>query len=155
MSGYNEFNIKIDIDKFNNRQHFIIVVNGIDIDTIEVIKYWRSIGLDCDAIVYYLYDINNKYFIEFKMYSNIDDYCFNNSNNFYILNTNFSNNPSCHNSMLDNKKAAAYYSPWKDKIKYLNRCDTVFLYKSKAGIVAYGKADGIVNKIDYENKHEA
>ena len=50
--------------------------------------------------------------------------------------------------MLREHKAAAYCTGWKEKIQKLQKGDTVFLYQSGVGIVAYGKADGILNKVD-------
>jgi len=47
---------------------------------------------------------------------------------FYILNTNYRNDPADHEDMIHNRKAAAYSSPWKYKIEHLTRGDTVFLY---------------------------
>jgi len=32
---------------------------------------------------------------------------------FYILNTNYSNDPSDDKDMIDKQKAAAYFDPWK------------------------------------------
>lgn len=43
---------------------------------------------------------------------------------------------------------------WKEKIQKLQKGDTVFLYSSGEGIVAYGKADGKLNKVDEDGKPE-
>jgi hypothetical protein len=51
---------------------------------------------------------------------------------------------------LANAKAAAYYDPWKFKIEQLGKGDVVFLYQSRIGIVALGKADGNLVKCPYE-----
>jgi hypothetical protein len=37
------------------------------------------------------------------------------------LNTNYSNSLPDHEDMLHNKKAAAYFSPWKHKIEQLSK----------------------------------
>ncbi|MDO5296144.1 MAG: hypothetical protein Q4F00_05805 [bacterium] len=62
--------------------------------------------------------------------------------------------------MLSEHKAAAYCPGWREKIERLQRGDTVFLYKNGTGIIAYGIADGKLNKkerdgqADYEyNMH--
>jgi len=52
--------------------------------------------------------------------------------------------------MLTNAKAAAYYDPWKFNIERLNKGDTVFLYQSGVGVVAFGEADGKLKKAPYE-----
>jgi hypothetical protein len=69
---------------------------------------------------------------------------------YYILNTNFSNSQQDHNDMLSNKKAAAYFGPWKFKIERLAKGDVVFLYQSGVGIVALGVADGKLMKAPYQ-----
>ena len=56
-----------------------------------------------------------------------------------------------HESMLKEKIAAAYFSPWKNKIKSLSKGDVVFLYQSGAGIVAVGKASGKLQIRNYHN----
>ena len=50
--------------------------------------------------------------------------------------------------MIKEKKAAAYWPGWREKIAKLQKGDIVFLYKSGTGIVAYGKADGKLNKCE-------
>jgi len=61
---------------------------------------------------------------------------------FYILNTNYRNDPKDDVDMINNKKAAAYSDPWKYKIEQLGRGDIVFLYRSGTGIVAFGTVSG-------------
>lgn len=134
-------------DDFNRRQHFVIVTNGVDQETIESIIYWKNNGLNIDAIVYWVFEISGEYFIEFNMYSQISDFL-EYENNCYVLNTDYKNNPEHHNAMLREHKAAAYNSGWKEKIKKFQKGDTIFLYRSGVGIVAYGKADGVLNKAD-------
>lgn len=132
---------------FNQRQHFVIVTNGLDQETIESIIYWKSNGLNIDAIVYWVFEISGEYFIEFNMYSQVSDFL-EYENGCYVLNTDYRNNQNHHNSMLLEHKAAAYHTGWKEKIQKLQKGDTVFLYQSGVGIVAYGKADGVLNKVD-------
>ena len=68
---------------------------------------------------------------------------------FYVLNTNYSNDPIDHEDMLQKKKAAAYFDPWKFKIENLSKGDTVFLYQSGVGLVALGQASGKLEKAAY------
>ena len=58
--------------------------------------------------------------------------------------------------MLQNRKASAYFSPWKYKIEHLSKGDTVFLYQSGVGIVAMGRASGRLEKAAYHGdpKHK-
>lgn len=59
-----------------------------------------------------------------------------------MVNTNISNNAADHDYMLRKHRAAAFYSPWKEKIeKYLAPGDMVYLYQSGVGLVAYGRVD--------------
>lgn len=132
-------------DDFNRKQHFIVVTNGVDQQTIEAIVYWKSVGLNIDAMIYWVFEISGEYYIEFNTYSQIADYL-EYENNYYVLNTDYRNTPSHHDSMLSEHKAAAYNTGWKEKITKLQKDDTVFLYQSGVGIVAYGKADGNLNK---------
>ena len=73
-----------------------------------------------------------------------------NGPNFYILNTNITNNIESHKDMLERGVAAAFCDPWKFNIERLKKGDVVFLYESGTGIVATGKASGKVEKLDYE-----
>ena len=73
-----------------------------------------------------------------------------NGTNFYILNTNKTNDLETHEDMLKNGVAAAFCDPWKFNIERLKKGDVVFLYESGTGIVATGKASGKVEKSDHE-----
>lgn len=128
-------------EDFNRKQHFIVVTNGLDQKTVEAIVYWKKNGLNIDAVVYWVFEINGEYFIEFNMYSPVEGFLEYESNT-YILNTNYSNNVQHTEDMLKNHKAAAYYPGWREKIEKLQKGDMVFLYKSGAGIIAYGIATG-------------
>lgn len=146
-------------DSFNRKQHFLIVTNGVDQETIESIIYWKNNGLNIDAIVYWVFEIANDYYIEFNMYSQTEDFL-EYENNCYILNTNMKSNPRYTEEMLSERKAAAYYPGWREKIQKFQKGDIVFLYKNGEGIIAYGYADGVLNKCpcdgfdDYEyNMH--
>lgn len=128
-------------EEFNRKQHFLVVTNGLDQKTVEAIVYWKKNGLNIDAIIYWVFEINGEYFIEFNMYSPIEGFLEYESNN-YILNTNYSNNKQHTKDMLKDHKAAAYYPGWREKIEKIQKGDTVFLYKSGNGIIAYGIATG-------------
>ena len=49
-----------------------------------------------------------------------------------------------------NHKAAAYFDPWKYKVERLVKGDVIYLYQSKVGIVALGKADGKLVKAPHQ-----
>lgn len=108
--------------------------------------------MNIDAIVYWVFEINGEHFIEFNMYSLIEGYLEYECNN-YILNTNYSNNEQHTEDMLRDHKAATYYPGWREKIEKLQKGDTVFLYKSGTGIIAYCIATGKVEMQDCDGKH--
>ena len=59
---------------FNMHQHFIIVNNGLDQNTVDAIRYWKNNGLSIDAIIYWVFEINGEYYIEVNMYFPIEGY---------------------------------------------------------------------------------
>jgi len=140
-------------EEFNREQKFLIVTNGLDLKTIEAIIYWKKAGLNIDAIIYWVFEVNGEHFIEFNMYSPLEGFLEYESNS-YILNTNFSNNQSHTNEMLAEHKASAYYPGWREKIKKLQKGDTVFLYKNGSGIIAYGTASGKLETKDCDGQKD-
>lgn len=135
-------------EMFNNKQHFIVMTNGLDQQTVEAIIYWKKNGLTIDAIVYWIFEVNGEHYIEFNMYSPIESYLEYESS-AYVLNTNHNNNPLTTDEMLNGMKAAAYHKGWQEKIEKIQKGDIVFLYKSGAGIVGYGKGSGNYKKQNY------
>ena len=141
---------KIKKEDFNKSQHFLIITDGIDIDTKQAIDYWKGVGLSIDSIIYRVYKLDNENLIEFNVYSPDDD-VIELEEGCYILNTNKKGCPEDDPYMIKNKRAAAFYKPWKYKIEKFNKGDKVFLYRSGEGIVAMGKASGIVNHKNYHD----
>ena len=132
-------------DKFNTKQHFLIVTNGLDQKTAESISFWKNNGLNIDAIIYWVFKISDQCYIEFNTYSYLKDST-KFENNCYVVNTNKKNNPNNTLEMITEQKVAAYYPGWREKIKKLQKGDTVFLYESGVGIIAYGNASGKLEK---------
>lgn len=131
--------------EFNRTQHFVVMTNGLDQRTVEAIQYWKRNGLNIDAIVYWVFEIGGRHYIEFNMYSPIEGFLEFEGRN-YILNTNYAHSAQHNEDMLREHKAAAYYPGWREKIERLQKGDCVFLYKSGTGIVAYGVASGKLEK---------
>lgn len=144
---------RVQREAFNQQQHFVVMTNGLDQKTVEGILYWKKCGLNIDAVVYWVYEIGGNYYIEFDMYSPVEGYLEYESSN-YILNTDISNNAEHHEAMLREQKAAAYIHGWKEKIDKLQKGDTVFLYQSGRGIVAYGTATGRVETAPYGGEED-
>jgi len=76
----------------------------------------------------------------------------NSKDRFFLLNTNFNNDPKDHESMLQNAEAAAFYDHWKENIAYLKQGDHVFLYQSGVGFVAYGVVNSDLIRSDHHGK---
>ena len=119
---------KLDKNEFNTTQHFLIMTNGIDQKTTKAIQYWKKVGLNIDAVVYWIYEIGGEHYIEFNTYS-YDKQKIQYETKAYIINTD-SKNKKHHDSMLAEHKAAAYGEPWNKKIEKLQNGDKVFLYQS-------------------------
>lgn len=145
------FGIELTEEKFNNRQVFVVITNGLDFRTREAIQYWRDSGLDVRPWVYRIYaGGQDEMLLEMSAFRVLDNPYEDMAEGYYILNTNISNSQQDHNDMLSNKKAAAYFEPWKFKIERLAKGDVVFLYQSGVGIVALGEADGKLMKAPYQ-----
>jgi hypothetical protein len=147
-----KFGVDLPESNFNNKQVFIVMTNGLDYKTREAIQYWKFCGLDVRPWVYRIYNgnSNDEMLLELSAYRVEDNPYEDFAEGYYILNTNFSNDPQDHHDMLQHKKAAAYYDPWKYNIARLKKGDVVFLYQSGVGIVAIGDADGKLLKTAHQ-----
>jgi hypothetical protein len=148
----NKYGVNLEEIQINKKQHFIIITNGLDLKTREAVLYWRTQGLDTQSWIYRLYEVKGDILLEFDTfeinenpYSDIEE-------GYYILNTNYSNNPYCDTEMIQKKKAAAYFDPWKRNITKLKKGNYVFLYRSGEGIIAYGISDGKLEKTSYKGQ---
>ena len=153
----NKFGTNLTADKINNKQHFIVITNGLDFKTRQAILYWSQKGIDIRSWVYRLYKLSDdNILVEFDAFRIREDPYEDIEEGFYILNTNYSNDPTDDKDMIDNQKAAAYFDPWKRNIEKLKRGDKIFLYRSGEGIVAMGIASGKLEKKPWhgEDKHK-
>lgn len=151
-----KFEIELPRDQFNRAQVFVVLTNGLDADTRRGIKYWRRAGLDIRPWIYRAYEVGGKLLLEISPFRTeddpLEDQAEGQGNGFYIVNTNFGNDPSDDAAMLTERKVAAFFAPWKLKIARLKRNDNVFLYRSGTGIVAFGRADGKLRKSAYHGE---
>lgn len=138
--NYFDLEHPIERDLFNKEQSLVVMTNGLDSGTRQAVKYWRGQGVKISPWIYRAYQINNQKFLSFEAFGTSDDPYEDLAVSYHIVNTCAKDSMDPHNHMLDNKRASAFYSPWKDKIKNIKKSDTVFLYQSGIGIVAYGKA---------------
>lgn len=146
------FGIVLSSEDINRNQHFVVLTNGLDFDTRQAIRYWSQRGLSVRGWIYRVYEIDNNPVIEFDTFSKVDDPYEDVEGGYYILNTNYSNDQQTHLEMLNEHKGAAYYAPWKNKIKSIHHRDRVFLYQSGVGIVAAGTAKGSFKMKDYNGQ---
>jgi len=150
-----KFGTSLTPEDVNGKQHFVVIVNGVDFKTRQAILYWQTKGIDIKSWVYRLYKLdeeNNLFeFHTFRVsedpYDGIDE-------GFYILNTNYGNEPSDDDDMIRKQKAAAYFDPWKRNIGRLKKGDNVLLYRSGEGVVAVGVASGTVEKAPYHGNEQ-
>lgn len=136
----NYFRLENALDEgfFNIEQKLIVMTNGLDAGTRKSIQYWSRQGVKIYPWIYRVYEIQNKKYITFEAFGTTDDPYEDAPVKYHIVNTNFRNDPKCHSHMIQNKRASAFYSPWKERIKSIKKHDTVFLYQSGVGIIAYG-----------------
>jgi hypothetical protein len=123
------FEVELEEEKFNHTQVFVVITNGLDFKTREAIQYWRERKLDVRPWVYRVYqgNTNDELLLEASTFAIEDNPYGDITEGYYILNTNYRNAPEDHEDMLARKKAAAYFSPWKQKIERLSKDDVVFL----------------------------
>jgi len=149
------FNISLMEKDFNNTQVFVVMTNGIDYKTREAVQYWRSRGLDVRPWVYRIYrDSNHQMLLEISRFATVNDPYEDIQEGYYIINTNYRNDPNDHDMMLHKQVAAAFFTPWKEKIARINKGDVIFLYQSGIGIVAVGVANGKLQKRAYQGNPE-
>lgn len=149
------FDVSLQETAFNAAQVFVVMTNGVDHKTREAIQYWRSRGLDVRPWVYRVYqDSNHQMLLEISRFATVDDPYEDIQEGYYIVNTNYRNDPKDHEMMIEERVAAAFFTPWKEKIERINKGDVVFLYHSGIGIVALGVANGKLQKRAYQGNPE-
>ncbi len=150
-----KFGHELPEEGFNLKQKFVVMTNGIDSKTREAVRYWRTTGLDVRPWVYRVYEGGtDEMLLEISPFR-VDDNPYEDlAEGYYILNTNISNSEKDHEGMLSQGKASAFFDPWKFKIERLGKGDVVFLYQSGVGIVAFGEADGRLQKAPYQGNQD-
>ena len=148
-----KFDVQLSRDRFNQNQIFIVLTNGLDVDTRQAIRYWKSTGLDIRPWVYRAYRFEEKMLLEILPFREVDDPLEDQAEgagiSYYLVNTNLKNDIQDDADMISGKKVAAYFEPWKYKITRIRRGDVVFLYRNGQGVAAFGKADGKLIKGAY------
>ncbi|MEA2117564.1 hypothetical protein [Halovibrio sp. HP20-50] len=124
---------------WNHDQVLVVITNGLDYTTRKAIKYWNSKGINIRAWIYRVYEINGQPFLDINAFGQEDDPHEDRPMRYHLVNTNYSNDPISHHYMLNEGRAAAFYTPWKNKVDNIEKGDWVFLYYSGHWVVAYGK----------------
>jgi hypothetical protein len=146
-----KFNSTLKKSEINKKQKFILITNGLDFKTRAAIEYWDEQGLNISSWVYKVYEVNKEILLDFEAYRETPNPYEDIDEGYYIFNTNIKHGSEDETDMLENKKVAAYFEPWKFKIEHLKKGDKVFLYRSGTGIVAKGIATGKIDKSSYRN----
>jgi hypothetical protein len=150
-----KFGVELAKQDYNKKQVFILITNGVDYTTREAIQYWQRSHLDVRPWVYRVYrGTEAQMLLEIAVFRVGDNPYEDLAEGYYMLNTNTQGGDEDHEDMLQNKKAAAYFDPWKYKIERLAKGDVIFLYQSGVGIVAVGEADGKLEKRPYHGNPE-
>lgn len=136
---YFELDGKLPDADFNQRQQFVVVTAGIDVKTLEAIQYWKRYGLPLQSITYHVYQLGDKFLLDFNAYSPTPDDYIGLVSRDYVVNTNVAYMPTAYLQMLEGNKASAYYER-KTAVDGINKDDRVFLYHSGVGIAGIGRA---------------
>ena len=161
----NQFNLLEDLNKnlgndllkqtdINNKQHLYLITNGTNEDTIKKIKFWKSNGLDINLIIYWIFENNRSYFIEFNICKDLEallEY----EKKYYIVNTNSRFTQNFDLEAFLSEKKVGIQGDIKNRIKTFKRGDIIFLYQNEQGIVARGEVkDNQFHKKDWNGVKE-
>jgi hypothetical protein len=146
---YFELPEKLSGDKFNQFQQFVVITAGIDVKTLGAIQYWKNYGLPLQSITYHVYQLGDKFLLDFNAYSPSSDDYIGLVSRDYVVNTNVAYIPTAYQQMLGENKASAY-GDRKTAVDSINKDDRVFLYHSGVGIIAVGRATGGVQICAYD-----
>jgi len=139
--------------KFNQKQTFIVVVAGVDQETLAAIDYWRGQGLPIRAITYHVYEIGDSYFLEFHGYSPSGDQYAALNTSCFVVNTDYSHDKEAYRRMLDGRVSAFWGR--KTAVDGITRGSRVFLYHSRVGVIACGRAKTSVKTCEYQDGPDA
>jgi len=85
---YFELPEKLSGDKFNQFQQFVVITAGIDVKTLGAIQYWKNYGLPLQSITYHVYQLGDKFLLDFNAYSPSSDDYIGLVSRDYVVNTN-------------------------------------------------------------------
>jgi hypothetical protein len=141
---------KLPEKEFNKKQRFIVVTNGVDVETLRSIKYWKEKQLPIEPLIYRLYKVEDTFVLDFAPYSGRKDEYEIAETTSHVVNTCVAHRPKAYIDMLDNNKVSAYGGR-KDAINAIKKNDKVFLYHNGVGICAVGTVTSEKPKENAEN----
>ena len=149
------FGLKTPIDKsqFNKKQHFVLVTNGVDADTISAVDYWSTMGVKISCSPYRLYEINGKPYLQFDTFNPNGEIVVETNSQYFIVNTNSTWDEMAYRDMLGDGKTgkAAAYGSRKSAVCNIPKNSVIYLYHTTVGVIAKGKATDTFQRIDYED----
>jgi hypothetical protein len=134
-----EIERKLEPEEFNKDQYFVVITDGTDFETLSAINYWKNKGLKIESIVYRVYKVGERLLFNFNPFGPENEVLLEGYDANYIVNTNVTWSKTNYKDMLDNGKASAY-GDRRYGIENIRNGNTVFLYHTGVGIVAYGQA---------------
>lgn len=141
----------VDESSFNLKQHFVLVTNGVDADTISAVDYWSRMGVKISCSPYRLYEIGGNPYIQFDTFNPDGDVVVETNTHHFIVNTNQTRMVNAWSEMLGDGvegKASAYYDR-KGSICNIAANSVVYLYHTGTGVIAKGKAKDSFKKATY------
>ena len=138
--------------KFNLKQQFVLVTNGVDADTISAVDYWSGMGVEISCSPYRLYEIDGKPFIQFDTFNPDGDVLLETNTPHFIVNTNSSYMDTAWQDMLGDRREGKA-SAWGDRkwaICNIPQKSIVYLYHTGVGVIAKGMTTDSYQMTDYE-----
>lgn len=152
---YFELSESLQESRFNNSQQFVVVTNGLDYDTWDAIAYWKTKGLNISPLIYRLFLLSDKLYIDFDPYGPVPDAPKDPEGGLFVVNTNLTYDPDAYKDMVFEKKGAAYYGR-KYAIQNIQAGNSVCLYHVGVGVIGIGKTktDFLTKDIDSDKEAE-
>lgn len=132
----------IEQSEFNRKQHFVLVTNGVDADTISAVDYWSGMGVSISCSPYRLYEINGSPYIQFDTFNPGGEVVVEANTQHYVVNTNRTWSEDAWDEMLGTREKgkASAYGRRKWSVCNISANSIVYLYHKSVGVIAKGKA---------------
>ena len=149
------FGLKAPMDKskFNEKQHFVLVTNGVDADTISAVDYWSTMGVKISCSPYRLYEIDGKPYLQFDTFNPEGEIIVETNSQYFIVNTNRTWDETAYRDMLGDGKTgkAAAYGSRKSAVCNIPKNSVIYLYHTTVGVIAKGRATDTFQRTDHDD----